>query len=630
MMKKRTFLLLSILVSCCSHELLSNLTTMQHWDPSPIYAANNYLMPPNSYMVNMRKARKKNMRPDNNFHFGISLSGFAQGACKAYDSAGCDAYQAYCGEDMTLASSQEFQMGNFRGTINGLALFLGNDPTGKSIWDSTATTFTPVARSAFFNPDDTRLLTATSINATQLPPCLKQIALVFAGVTNAATDAVQSDCPATTPTKSQNAFVFNPTTTALPSSGVGFPTYIPSIFSDTLLGARAGTVGTIGTNATVVDSPTFFGTFSLPLDYKKYGLRIELAGEYSDWLGFTIQTGFVNIQQTTRGLFSLSQADYDSANPTRSLYGQLSQTLDPDGTASAPPPNATAQGYFNDYFANNIQEIFDSECGLDISTCNFDAYSVEDIRFILSFKHTYDLDRYTARDNDNPNWSDMLFTPYAWVGASAPVAKEQCYKKLLSLPFGNNGHASVGGGVGFMFDFLDSVEVGFEGGGTYFVPRSIHRPVPNHPLQRVVYPYYTDVNVEPGFNWHLKANMNAYQFMNHISFWATYEFIEHKKDRYCLCNNANNTVTKTLSNVIIAASPDCSVVSTTSLGTKEEQIFYPELLNCNSAWRAQFIDLALVFDIQPGMQASFVWQQPISPRNAYYPITLMGTFTFMF
>ncbi len=642
MIKIRTFLLLGILVSCCSHELFSNLTTLQHWDPSPIFAANNYLMPPNSYLVNMRKARKKDLKPNDKRCFGITISGFAQGACKAYNSVGCTPYQGYCDQDMTTESSKEFQMGNFRGTLNGLGLFLGNDPDGNSIWDTTL--YASIGsgavpnKSIFSNPDDTRLLTDSSINKTLLPQCLKDIAKVFAGTINPANDASLSDCTTTNPSKSDSAFIFLNTvstgvtgpctggTSTTPSGSLCAQTTTPSIFSEDML----------------AKDKVFFGAFSLPLDYKKYGMRAELAWELSNSIGLTIQTGFVNIQQTSSGLISISDgsqtcvtanAGTTSAVTTCStdesgLWGQLYRVID-DTTL----PDTTAQGYFNQYFANNVDEIFDSECGLNINTCNFDAYSIEDVRCILSFKHTYDLDRYTEHDNDPDNWSDMLFTPYAWVGTSLPTAKEQCYKKLLSLPFGNNGHYSLGGGVGFMFDFLDSIEVGFEGGGTYFFERCIHRPVPNHPLQLVVYPYSTDVKVQPGFNWHFKANMNAYQFMNHVSFWATYEFIEHKKDHYCLSNSSNNNVTKKINYILQTpetSTQTCTNAEPVSLGTIEEQIFYPELLNCNSSWRAQFINLSLVFDIQPGMQASFVWQQPISPKNAYYPVSIMGSFTFMF
>lgn len=621
MMKKRTFLLPCILLSCFSGQLLANLTTLQFWDPSPIYSGNNYLMPPNSQLVNQRKARKKDMRPDNKKWFSLSVTGFAQAASRAYDWYGCNTYESYCGNSGQIGG----QMGDFRGTLATMPLFLGNDPKGNSIWDTNINTETPTTatKSIFYDQSDTRLITQSSINNTMLPPCLKNIASIFSGAVSTS-GAENCACqPDGTSNKDKDAFLFlPPTTTATASQDT-----IPSIFSDDELS----------------QDTIFFGAFSLPLEYRKYGLRIELAAEFCDFVGLTIQTGFSNIQQTTTGLISMTNGlpPVPFPQPTTAGTPQITNPINLYGelatNQSTTVPDTTIQGYFDDYISNNIDEILSPECGINLNTCNFDSVSVEDVRFILSFKHTFDVDRYTAGDDDEYNWPDMLFTPYAWIGGSAPVAKKQNYHKLLSLPFGNNGHASLGGAVGLTFDFIDSVEVGFEAGGTYFFSQDIYRPIPNHPLQRIAYPYSAAVKVQPGANGHFKALLNAYQFMNHISFWATYEIIQHRKDCYSMCNPSDNFVTKSLTNTVVGpivgncAAGSCTPTgSPTALGTKTEQIFYPEILRCNSDWRMQFLNMALVFDIQPGMQASFVWQQPISPRNAYYPVSILGSFSFLF
>lgn len=632
MMKKRTFLLPCILLSWFSGQLLANLTTLQFWDPSPIYSGNNYLMPPNSQLVNQRKARKKDMKPDNKRNFCISFTGFAQAASRAYDWYGCNTYESYCGNSGQIGG----QMGDFRGTLAAMPLFLGNDPKGNSIWDTNITLVSPetTTKSIFYDQTDTRLISQSAIDKTLLPPCLKNIASIFSGNVSP-TGSSNSACPPNgNSQKDCDAFLFLP---ASVTSAQPFTT-IPSVFSDDELS----------------QDKTFFGAFSLPLEYRKYGLRIELAAEFCDFAGITIQTGFSNIQQTTTGLISMTNglpAAYTQSttagqaqitNPVN-LYTQLATNqIPPQGTSTNPVTEI--ENLFDDYISNNIDEILSPECGINLNTCNFDNISVEDIRFILSFKHTFDVDRYTAGDNDEYNWPDMLFTPYAWIGASAPVAKKQNYHKLLSLPFGNNGHASLGGAVGLTFDFIDSIEVGFEAGGTYFFAQNIYRPIPNHPLQRIAYPYSAAVKAQPGANGHFKALLNAYQFMNHISFWATYEIIQHRKDCYSMCNPSENFVTKSLTyNQTVTTptpppttpSPDITTTCATpgnkiAVGTRTEQIFYPEILRCNSDWRMQFLNMALVFDIQPGMQASIVWQQPISPRNAYYPVSILGSFSFMF
>ena len=633
MMIKRTFLLSCAIINCFSEQLFANLTTMQYWDPSPIYSANNYLMPPNSNLLNLRKARKKDMKPSHDKRFSIGLTGFVQAASRAYDWYGCNTYQSWCGNNSGLSQGGlGNQMGDFRGTLAAMPLFLGNDPSGNSIFGKDIYSLTEKTKSIFYDQTDTRLITLASIDKTLLPENLKNIAKIFSGAVSPS-GGINSTCTATTGNsdKDQAAFLFLPAGT---STTPALTDTVPSVFSQDYLS----------------QDTSFFGAFSLPLEYRKAGLRLELAIEPTDWLGLTIQTGFVNIQQTTTGLMSIdpvleAMAQVTSGTayatpltlfsnlPNVNLYGMVG--TDAVGT----PPYGTSvpsnvQTLFDDYISNNQEELFDSENGIDLSTCNFDYCSVEDVRVILSFKHIYDIDRYTKDTDDEFDWPDMIFTPYAWIGASAPVAKKQQYNKLLSLPFGNNGHASVGGAVGFMFDFVDSIEVGFEGGATYFAPNKVCRPVPNHPLQRVAYPYWTTVNVHPGINCNFKAHMNAYQFINHVSFWATFEVIQHRKDHYNLCNGQDNFITKPLTNTIYTysgtATPNCTDSDPVNIGTKKEQIFYPEKLSCNSDWRMQFLNMAVIFDIQPGMQAGFVWQQPISPRNAYYPVSLLATFNFMF
>ncbi len=224
---------------------------------------------------------------------------------------------------------------------------------------------------------------------------------------------------------------------------------------------------------------------------------------------------------------------------------------------------------------------------------------MEDVRVFLNLKKSYEPRRFTDNDPDD-SWPDMIFTPYLTLAGSFPVAETTNYRNILSLPFGNNGHASAGAALGMTFDFTETIEVGFEGGATYFFPKNEFRPFPTHKLQRLLYPFSTSVHTTPGTNWHANAMMSAYQFMPHISFWLTYEFIEHRRD--CL----------------------------TVIDSAKAQYFVPQVLEKQSDWRAQFFNAGLVFDIQPGMQASFVWQQPISPRNAYVPVSFMGSLSFMF
>ena len=595
-MIQKQYLLLAT-VFCFSHTILANLTTLQHWDPSPIYSANNSLIPPNSHINHLRKARKKDIQPDHKKFFSINISGVVQGACRARDCSGCKEYWSDC----TVSPSLENELGNFRGTPYAMGLFLGFDPAGNSIWDTGT------------NTGDIRNLSHDSIDSTLLPSCLKDIAKIFAGLKDPNTGIENAPIHSTAGSYNNQlnqALFFNPKLTT---------NTLPSIFSEKKLD----------------DDNVYFGAYSLPLEYKKYGLRLEFTTDICDYFGITIQTGFSNIKHKTTGLVSLSQCpcnndnNNSSATDTSTLYGQLNFRTDGNITSPMVPTlnNPDAQSRFDRFISDNANKILSTECGIGQEVCDFDEYSIEDLRILLNFKKTTDIGHYTKHEEHPEDWPEMLFTPYLWIGGSFPIADKQNYNKLLSLPFGNNGHASLGGGIGLTFDFKETIEVGFEGGGTYFFGHEETRPMPNHKLQRIIYPHKTKVTTKPGANWHFKAHMNAYQFIKHVNFWATYEFIEHHKDKFELCGN--NTFKGTGLNYINTTDETTPLQNP----TKSEfsgQIFYPEVLECCSNWRAQFINLGLTFDIQPGMQAGLVWQQPITPRNAYYPVSIIGTFSFMF
>ena len=570
--------------------ILAELTTMQHFDPAPNFSANDSMMPPNSQFLDLIQAKMKNEVPNKTKRFGINISGFIQGANRAIGYDGTTTYGTVVG-----VPENGFELGDFRGTLYAMGLFLGANPkNGDSIWGSNISTPATAATSGCNGTDtgNAQCITDCSIRGFDLPSCLAQAAYALSGNTQTIPPA---SCSATAPT---TALIFNP--------GAGTsPANIPSIFTESQLATDT----------------KYFGAFSTPIEYKKQGLRLEFNLQCNDNIGLTIQTGFANIQQyytntiatqttsatscsaigqTSPGPYSISNVATicqtgasGSSAPISSLYANLNQQI------YTSVPNTAAQNIFNTYISNNLDNLLSSECGINQTACAFDESSVEDVRIMLTLQKPYDPNRFNQDDEDDV-WPDMIFTPYAWVGGTFPVAKEIDYSNLLSLPFGNNGHVSAGGGVGMTFDFAESVEVGVEGGVTAFFAKDEHRPFPTSPLQRVVYPFWTDVHTEPGLNWNFKVLLNSYQFLKHVNFWFSYELIQHRKDTITVCDK------------------------------EQAQYFYPEAITCKSDWRGQFFNAAVVFDIQPGFQASFVWQQPISPRNAYYPVSIMGSLNFMF
>lgn len=567
-----------------SQFLQAELTTLQHFDPAPNFSANDSMMPPNSQFLDLKQARFKNEIPNKKRGFGFNISGFIQGANQAVGYNGQTQYGTVVG-----IPENGFEMGDFRGTMYAMGLFLGVNPNnGNDIWLTDA------------NSDNAQNITDCSIQAFDFPSCLAEIAEALSG--NPGAIVSPATCSIVVPTA---GLVFNPSVTSATAPAAS---NIPSIFAE----------------AALARDTRYFGAFSMPILYRKQGVRLEMNFNFHDDVELTIQGGFANIQQkytntpatqtttsttcavqgqTNPGPYSISNiatvcpstATSSSTSQTiSSLYSSLNIQTTPAAT-----PNTTAQALFDKYISNNLDNILDPVCGINQSTCSFDESSIEDVRVTLTLQHAFDPNRYNANDEED-TWPDMIFTPYVWGGVTIPCAKEIDYTKLLSLPFGNNGHVSAGTGLGMTFDFAESVEVGFEGGLTYFFAKQESRPFPTHPLQRVIYPFKTNVKTQPGFNWNVRLLLNAYQFLKHVNFWFTYEIVEHRKDTFTVCD------------------------------TTKAQYFYPNTLSCVSDWRGQFFNAAVVFDIQPGIQASFVWQQPIAPRNAYYPVSIMGSINFMF
>jgi hypothetical protein len=565
--------------------LHAELTTLMHYDPAPIYSANNSMMPPNSQFLDLKQARFKEEQPDTKRYFGLNVSGFVQGANQANSSSGVQ-YGTVSG-----VPEQGFEMGDFRGTLYAMGLFLGANPNnGNSIWGTYPTTVNPQTTPPSDGTDNgyTTSITDCSIQATNFADCIQDAIEALSG------NSPSSPCTKTSPT---TGLVFNTSTTTNSS--------VPSVFN---------------TDALSLDTK-YFGAFSLPITYRKQGLRFELNFNFCDYAQFTFQGGFANIKQTFNNTIASTTTTNVNCNP----IGQTSpgpysisnvQTVCPTGATGTPQSvsslyaslnlptvssntPAQAQAIFNEWVSNNLFNLLSPSCGVKQTLCNFDEYSAEDLRFYLTFQCPFDPKK-NYKEQDEVDFSDMMFTPYAYLGVSCPVAQCTDYTKLLSLAFGNNGHTSIGAGVGMTFDFAESVEVGFEGGGTYFFARNETRPFPTHPLQRMVFPFSTQVRTAPGSNWHFKALLNSYQFLKHVSFWFTYEVIEHRKDCFTVCNSS------------------------------QSQYFFPDVLTCISDWRAQFFNAAIVFDFQPGFQASLAWQQPISPRNAYYPVGIIGSINFMF
>lgn len=474
MILKNNWLLYGALFVCLPSCISANITTLQSWDPAPIFNAANLNMPPDTPFCNLSKRRIFDEDDSKHRHWGINISPFVQKATRAQRSD-----DLFFGNTPILGVSTEGlpgqQMSDYQGTPYLMGLFLGQDVNGNSIWGGPTAIDTGII---------TDITTAT-VAATQLPSNLQN-----------AVNALNDNSNANT-----SALIYNLTLGTAPN-------YAPSILSQSVLEL----------------DPLFFGAFSTLLTYQKAGFRWELNFDFSDDIGVIVRGGLCQITQRASAAESLS--DQTVAGRQSPIY----QYLNIPSTSTTQVSSTLAPPIFNEWVSNNVDDLLASTTGVDYNIATFCETGIEDMQFLGFVRHPFIL-----HPVDTNKHTSIILTPYLILGCTAPIAPVKDYSKLYALPFGNNGHASFGGVVGLMFEFAKAIELGFEFGATGFFENIIDAvPCPNHELQRVLYPYRQNVKYSPGFNGQFAAILNAYDFTHNISFSLKYNFVQHNQDTITL------------------------------------------------------------------------------------------------
>lgn len=527
-----------------------SLTTLQSWDPFPIHNATNLNMPPDTHFFYDVKANMIHENQGRERIWGLNVTPFVQRAIRAQQTD-----DIYFGVSTGTTITPGQQMSDYQGTPFLMGLFLGHDENGNSIWGGPTATDTGVITD----------ITQATVQATKLPPFLQDAVIAL------------NNCPSSnsSPTDYQNGILYNTPTNSANTS--------PSILSESVLGQDS----------------IYFGAFSVPLTYQKAGFRWELNIDCSNRIGFLARGGFCQITQRAGPSISLSALApatslIDSSMPSiytgLNTYGNANSG---SGGNTGGIPVALAQSSFNEWISNNIDDLLNPEYGADYNIQTFSQPGIEDIQLLAFYRHPF-----IVNAKDTTQYSPVMVTPYAVIGGTIPVASIQNYAKLYALPFGNNGHGSVGGVVGVTFDFLDSIEFGFEFGATSFFAKTNYMPIPNHQLQRVLYPYSQDVRYTPGFNGQFAFIFNAFEFAHNTSFSFRYNYVQHMQDTIKLIN--------------------------------DNPYFFPYYLEEKTPWSSQMFVAALNFKLQPAIYLSAAWQGALSQKNAYCSNAIVGTLSFLF
>lgn len=323
-----------------------------------------------------------------------------------------------------------------------------------------------------------------------------------------------------------------------------------------------------------------FGFVSAPIKYRKHAVRFEAVFQpFSEDFGLLLQGGYADIKQTLTGFIN------DGAD-----------------LASRPPFTPTITGPLNDLLmsCSSLNRIF-REQNINVCTgienvCDFREGSFEDLRFSAWVRHIFPVNQ-----GDQCEWPEFLFIPFFNFEGSVFLGKVMPTNRVLAAPFGNNGHSSIAFTTGFHIDFNETVEIGFYGGITHFSKRRVNKyHLPNHETQSGVFPFATDVDIRPGNNHSFNISLHAYRFIDKLSAYVDFTFVNHDADHITLIDSSL------------------------------EDVFRVCQRACLTKFTSQFLTTAGNYEISPNISLGFAVQWPLQQRNAYRSTTVLGTLNMAF
>ena len=345
-------------------------------------------------------------------------------------------------------------------------------------------------------------------------------------------------------------------------------------------------------DVSAIDPQQKFASFSIPLKYRKRGVRFDLVAQLCGDFGIHFQTGAADIIQCLVLSQTLNEPDQSvdfTAVPVPAGFIDLTPkaTVNSNGTFGCSNVTTTQ---VECSLMGELRTIAD-EIGLNIG--NFEEVSIEDVRLELYWRHAYPASRCA------PNTAGVLIIPYFWLSGSLAAGKKQDVRCAFSLPFGNNQHHSIGFTAGTNFDFFETIEIGAEIGAVHFFAKDFCGvPIPTNEFQNGIYPFSTDVRIQPGFNWHFAAKIGAYHFLECLSFWFQYVMIEHQADKICL--------------------------------KQPDPAFKPDILAKKTKFNTKIANVGFNYDVTPHISLGFAWQAPLTQNNSYRSSTLLFSLSGIF
>lgn len=394
-----------------------------------------------------------------------------------------------------------------------------------------------------------------------------------------------------------------------------------------------------------------FGFFSVPLLYRKYGARFEseliLIDDCFDAVGLMIQWGINDIRQTViqDGFCDLTWQALGKAGPAKmGPRGETAGCTDPapaDNIPGVTPPFVSPYAippcmntacnvdgrkdcvkecqYFMPCCDSKLCLSYDAACkkfvieqimsqkdkiakiiGLDI--CNYHKVGLDDLRLSMYWRKLYLI------NEDDERYPRLVFMPFAQLGVGIPMMKGVTNSEVFALPNGNNHHTYVSGRTGFTLDFLDTIDIYFSGGFSYFFKREYcNYYMPTAPQESGIFPYSADVSIRPGPTWTFNFGMHAWHFLDNLSVWIDYNIVSHATDKIEVCRSFI---------------PEGSIYY--------EQGFDVDRAECLTKWESHVVNVGFNYDLFDCLAIGILWQAPARQRNAYRSGTILGSLHFTY
>jgi hypothetical protein len=349
-------------------------------------------------------------------------------------------------------------------------------------------------------------------------------------------------------------------------------------------------------NPETTDQLKQFGFFSVPIKYRKYGVRFELDVQLIGDLGLKIQGGVCDMIQTATFTDLTCQA-----------LGLQCPVLAASSQATC--PNSCC--IIDEQFGCNckrlvIQNIMRQKdriartLGLNIK--NYNHRGAEDTRVSLYWRRIFPINQ------NRKNYPYFLCMPFFLFEATLPTGERINPNCLFAVPAGNNGHTGLGFSAGVNFDFVETIEIGFQASMTQWNKRNYcNVPVPTNQFQAGMFPYKANYTLKPGTNWEFSAIMNARHFLYYLSTFAQWVVVAHGRDQFC--------------NVVMQQFTTCDkTIPCTTL-----PVPLINKMSDESRWHSHMINVGFTYDISPNIALGLLWQGPLSRRNAYRSTTILGS-----